>query len=388
MLRSICFVCNEYPPSPHGGIGTFTQIIGRELVKLGYKVRCVGVYSESSASPAYEVDEGVEVFRLEHEHKDVLSLRTRYKLFRQIAEWSRARAIDVVEIPDFQGWAAGWPSLPIPVVVRTHGSGSYFRRELGKPHTMRSRLAFATERASLRRADSWCSVSRYTAVKTQALFGSKPADTVTYNPVSLPEQANPYERSRNRIIFTGTLTLKKGIASLMRAWPHVVADCPEAELHIFGKDPSNLLPSLMAGYGETARSSVHFHGHTLRNLVLEELNTARAAVFPSYAEAFAFAPLEAMAAACPTIYSTRTSGPEAIEHGHDGLLIDPYDPSQIAGAIKSLLGDDELAARLGAAGREKVRAQFAMEAVLPKIAKFYEDSIDAFERSAGQRVAA
>jgi len=34
----ICFLCNEYPPAQHGGIGSFTQTLARELVKQsGYK---------------------------------------------------------------------------------------------------------------------------------------------------------------------------------------------------------------------------------------------------------------------------------------------------------------------------------------------------------------
>jgi glycosyltransferase involved in cell wall biosynthesis len=388
MLQSICFVCNEYPPSPHGGIGTFTQVIGQGLVRLGYRVRCLGVYRSPSARPEYENDDGVEVFRLKQEGNDMLSLRTRYKMFRKVADWAREGAIDIIEVPDFEGWAAGWPALPIPVVVRTHGSGTYFRMELGKSHTMRSRLAFATERASLRRADSWCSVSRYTATKTQALFGTKPAGAITYNPVFLPQLDVLRERSRNRIVFTGTLTHKKGISSLMEAWPDVISDYPGAKLHIFGKDPGQLLPSLMANYRSLVRNTVHFHGHTLRSRVLEELTIARAAVFPSYAEAFAFAPLEAMAAGCPTIFSTRTSGPEAIEHERDGLLIDPGDPDQIAVAIKRLLADDAMALKLGAAGRERVRTQFTLESVLPQIAQFYRDSIRSFRIAAGERAAA
>lgn len=388
MLRSVGFVCNEYPPSPHGGIGTFTQLIGRELVRLGYSVRCVGMYNASSAAPEYEVDEGVEVFRMKQEDNDLLSLRTRYKLYRKVAEWARDRAIDVIEVPDYQGWAAGWPSLPVPVTVRTHGSGTYFRNELGKPHTLLSRLALATERASLRRADSWCSVSRYTALRTQALFGSKPAAAITYNPVSLPPLTEKPERSRGKVIYTGTLTFKKGIASLMAAWPRVLSESSDAELHIFGKDPGNMLPELMAAYDEKARRSVAFHGHTPRNRVLAELATARVAVFPSYAEAFAFAPLEAMAAGCPTIFSTRTSGPEAIEHGRDGLLIDPAQPEQIASSITRLLTDDGLAAKLGAAGREKIRAHFTLEKIMPQIAEFYGNAVRSFRSGATERIAA
>ena len=72
--------------------------------------------------------------------------------------------------------------------------------------------------------------------------------------------------------------------------------------------------------------SVRFHGAVPHPVVLSALASARVAVFPSFAEAFGLAPLEAMAHACPTIFSRRGSGPELICDGRDGLLVDPSNP--------------------------------------------------------------
>ncbi len=66
-------------------------------------------------------------------------------------------------------------------------------------------------------------------------------------------------------------------------------------------------------------------------------------MFPSYAEAFALAPLEAMAAGCPTVYSQRGSGPELIENNRDGLLVEPDQPGEIAETIIRVLEDNNLA---------------------------------------------
>ena len=60
----ICFVCSEYPPGSHGGIGTFTQTLSRALVKKGHYVRVVGIYSHNYSAPNYEVDNGVQVLRI------------------------------------------------------------------------------------------------------------------------------------------------------------------------------------------------------------------------------------------------------------------------------------------------------------------------------------
>lgn len=68
--------------------------------------------------------------------------------------------------------------------------------------------------------------------------------------------------------------------------------------------------------------------------------------------------VEAMACAVPVI-STRVSGiPELIEHGRDGLLVEPADAAAITDAIERLLRDPALAFCIGPAGRRKVERLF------------------------------
>jgi glycosyltransferase involved in cell wall biosynthesis len=378
----IAFVCGEYPPGPHGGIGTMTRLLARALAEAGHSVRVVGVYPPSYPASDYEEDEGVRVWRLREPGFRLGWLPARRALFRRIEEWCAAGEIDIVEAPDYQGFTAGWPLLPIPVVVRLHGSASYFAAETGRPI---KRTAFWIESRALRRADFWCSVSRYTAERTKSIFGlpSGP-DAVLYNPVDADDPVRCFHRSATRVLFTGTLTAKKGIVPLVRAWPRVLERRRDAELHVFGKDGKSESGGSMRSHLESilprgARSSVVFHGHVARRTVIEELHSARAAVFPSYAEAFALAPLEAMASGCPTIFTRRGSGPELIEHGRDGLLVDPDRDEQIAAAILSLLDGDALARRLGAAGRRRVKEAFSLPAVLARNEEFFAGCIRAFQ---------
>jgi glycosyltransferase involved in cell wall biosynthesis len=102
------------------------------------------------------------------------------------------------------------------------------------------------------------------------------------------------------------------------------------------------------------------------------LSTARLAVFPSYAEAFAIAPLEAMATGCPTIYSERGSGRELIEHNENGLLVDPDNTSELAASISRLILDDKLAEQLGSAGRSLIENRFSDQVLLLENIDFYK----------------
>jgi len=68
--------------------------------------------------------------------------------------------------------------------------------------------------------------------------------------------------------------------------------------------------------------------------------------------------LEAMACGTPVV-STRLAGiPEIVEHGVDGLLVEPGDAPALARALEALLTDASLRARLAAAARAKVEARF------------------------------
>ena len=380
----ICFLCEGYPPAGHGGIGTFTQSLARALVRAGHQAWVIGRYSRNLPGAAYEEDQGVHVWRYRMPTHLLDRARVRYELFRTIARWSRSGKIDLVEAPDCGGWIAGWPRLPVPVIVRLHGSLTYLAAELGQPV---DRTAFLLEWAAFRRADFWCSVSRYAAHKTQQLFGLRgDRPIILYNPVDVPSETLAPTRSKNQIVFTGGLKVNKGILSLIKALPRVIAVSPEAELHIFGSDRltddgQSMQASLLSRLDPQIRKSVHFRGFGDRRQIFHALQTARLGVFPSYAEAFAQAPMEAMACGCPTVYTRRTSGPELIEHNQNGWLVDPDQPNEIAEAIIRLLEDDDLAKRLGDAGRKRIEENFSSGAMVRPNEAFYQDCLSDFRRT-------
>ena len=313
------------------------------------------------------------------------SIRARVLLYSHVAAWAENGEIDLVEAPDAEGWVAFWPKLPVPVVVKAHGSGSYFAREMNKPV---SRLGFFLENAAFRRADYWTSVSRYAGDRTREIFDTRPYDAVHHNPVNVAPQYPASARSRNKVVFTGTLTAKKGVLQLAKAWEQVVRQRPDAELHILGKDlrqgAESMRARMIAGMPADGVASIKFHGHLPLEQVWAALQEARVAVFPSYAETFGLAPMESMAHGCPTIYSTRTCGPELMESERDALLVDPGSPAEIAHAILRVLSDDELADRLSHQGWQHVQENFGVEAVAPNMDNFYTRCMANFARDSAK----
>jgi glycosyltransferase involved in cell wall biosynthesis len=78
-------------------------------------------------------------------------------------------------------------------------------------------------------------------------------------------------------------------------------------------------------------------------------------------ESYGMVNVEAMASGKPVV-STRRGGPsETVVDGETGFLVDPRDSAALAEQVIRLLRDPALRARMGAAGRARVEANFAAE---------------------------
>ena len=379
----LVFICSEYPPAPHGGIGVVTQVLARHLTGLGHQVRVLGAYRRGYHHPSVQMDEGVEIRRVCQSSIPRFGwLVTRLRLFQVARRWSREEVADLIEVPDWQGPAAGWWKLATPVITRVHGSATYVAAETGRRP---ARLLRYLEGASIGRSDSWCAVSRYAADRTQRLFGlDKGPDAVLYNPVGESSLTSVPARERESVVFAGTLVASKGIASLAQAWLTVIEHHPRATLDVFGKDGRTADGRSMTEHvknllGDNALSTVRFHGQVSRERVMEAFHRARVTALPSFAEAFAMTPLEAMSTGCPTVFTRRASGPETLEDGVSGLLVEPDNPSEIASAILRLFEDDQLAGSLSEAAHRRVRSRFSLRRIAVDNLAYYEQTLASFK---------
>jgi glycosyltransferase involved in cell wall biosynthesis len=81
--------------------------------------------------------------------------------------------------------------------------------------------------------------------------------------------------------------------------------------------------------------------------------------------------VEAMCFGKPVVASDLRGGSIVAETGLTGLLVPPDDDQSLAVALKSLLDDSELRARLGAAGQAYACQRFSMESLMSKYESVY-----------------
>jgi glycosyltransferase involved in cell wall biosynthesis len=89
-------------------------------------------------------------------------------------------------------------------------------------------------------------------------------------------------------------------------------------------------------------------------------------------EPFGLVVAEAMAAGKPVIATAQGGPTEMVVEGETGFLIPPNDPSALASAIKNLLTNPEVTARLGKAARQRFLDHFEMRDYMQRIERLYD----------------
>jgi glycosyltransferase involved in cell wall biosynthesis len=195
-------------------------------------------------------------------------------------------------------------------------------------------------------------------------FGIEPALWRDGNASAQPVRA-PF------VLFAGRHVDYKGVDVLLRALAGKTTHAV-----IVGDGPRRAAwERLSHELGLTSR--VTFTGEVSDTELRRLMHACAALVLPSVtrAEAFGYVQLEAMAAGKPVISTDVPSGVSWVnQHGITGIVVRAGDAASLGAAIDALLADPERRARLGAAGRARVEAEFTMERLRERLLQFYEEA--------------
>lgn len=97
------------------------------------------------------------------------------------------------------------------------------------------------------------------------------------------------------------------------------------------------------------------------NPIWDALAEADAVLAPSLREPFGNAVVEAQFARRPVVAAAAMGHLETVSDGDTGLLVTPGDPAAMAEAVRRLMDDPALAARLGERGRQRALERFSVQ---------------------------
>jgi phosphatidylinositol alpha-1,6-mannosyltransferase len=269
-------------------------------------------------------------------------------------------------------WAKSRLSVPYGVVL--HGGDLLIlRRQVAE-----SRLKRRTARALLGNASVLVANSSWTANQSQGLLeilGVRNGkiqtvplgtDPVFFRPgVDFSTIHERYRLERRRWLVTvARLTPHKGIDTVLQVLARLGGDYADVGYLVIGSgsdEERSRLETLSRSLGIATR--VRFLSGVpdadlpaLYNCALVYLGMSR--VLPESVEGFGISLLEASACGLPVLASRGSGIQDAIRDGETGLLVEPDQLDQICAALRAVLDDQTLAARLGASGRKSVEQYF------------------------------
>ena len=178
------------------------------------------------------------------------------------------------------------------------------------------------------------------------------------------------------VLFVGQHGLHKGLKDLIKAMSLVWDAGGDASLVIAGNPTAHTR--------EVEKLAAEMEAEKRRRVVIlkqfpEEdkrgiLRTASVFVSVSPFESFGIVFLEAWREGLPVIGCARGASSRVIEEYGDGLLVQPGQPRELAGALLALLGDPETRRRMGARGRKKVEEQYVWEKIMENWERLYSDA--------------
>ncbi|AWM34215.1 glycosyltransferase family 4 protein [Hymenobacter nivis] len=202
----------------------------------------------------------------------------------------------------------------------------------------------------LRLADRIFVASKFTANTLCDYSG--PLAPIEVIPYGFPAVGEPrtYSAPTGRplkLLFVGSLSQRKGVANLFAA---VAALAPHVELTVVGHKAGGPCPAL-----DAALALHHWIPSLPHAEVLRLMRAHDVLAFPSLFEGFGLVISEAMSQGTPVITTDRTAGPDLIEHGHSGWLVEAGSTDALQAALANLLHQPAAVAQAGRAAQEAAR---------------------------------
>ncbi|MGE4003830.1 MAG: glycosyltransferase family 4 protein [Planctomycetaceae bacterium] len=160
-------------------------------------------------------------------------------------------------------------------------------------------------------------------------------------------------------LFSGQMTARKGVDTLLAAFHKVVADHPNAALLLLGDGPCRA--DYEASITAPLRACVHFAGHVPQAELPGYFLAADVFVFPSRHDGWGVVINEACAAGLPILTTHQTGAArDLVEHGRSGFVMECDDVESFAAAMRHMLDHPDVRRVFGRRSHELVE-QFSPE---------------------------
>ncbi|MCW1959150.1 MAG: glycosyltransferase family 4 protein [Mycobacterium sp.] len=397
----ILMLIDSYPPMI-GGAQQYVRNLSIALVARGHDV-AVATLAGPGLEP-YEEDAGVRVYRLRgtlQRSERIFRDRTHAppipdpELVGEIRDVVRRERPDVVHshnwmgrsflpikgssqaklvatVHDYNMRCANWILMrdgepcagPGPVKCLSCATISYSGVVKGTAVAVGNWATAVPER---RMVDMFIPVSEAVAIGNGLAGGSSPYRIIpNFIPDTVGDLGDESYRDRlpadGYLLFVGSLTRQKGVETLLDAYAGLAGAPPLVLVgYTLPESPKSFPDNVIVLKNWPHTAVMTAWRHSLAGIV--------PSIWPDPCPGVA---MEAMAAGKPVIASRIGGLPEIVADGETGIVVEPGDSDALRTAMATLVDDPTLAARMGAAGRERVTA-FHASTVVGQIESVYRE---------------
>lgn len=184
-------------------------------------------------------------------------------------------------------------------------------------------------------------------------IGAPKANSLVNDPGIDLESYHPHSPKDERVLFVGKIEVRKGIDTILE----VARRLPQLPFRIFGWGDNH-------PFRELAPANVEFVEFERGKRLAEEFSRAKYFLFPSKAETFGIAIVEAMASGC-VVLST-------IPLDFEGIHLHDTNPDRIAAEITRLQQNDEDVRRIAMTNLERSK-KYTWDRHIEKLESIYDD---------------
>lgn len=368
-LERVVLLCDFF--SSLGGTEYYNFQLAQQLKKRGIDVR---IYIGERPRHTYWLKElskaGFFVRHPRQFHKDLESndIETSFMgtIVDEINEWMP----DIIHVHPFKKMAIEWfahakHKTDIPLVATEWTTASEDSKHWFAPNYSQYIQNVATYIAT-------CQATRH-SIKNVLLYRG-PVVTIPHL-VHVPVNPIPCRPERFKdVAFIGRFSLEKGAEDLVRAWPHVLADHPDATLSLYGHgEGEDTVQRLTQDLG--VESSVRFMGIFEPFTGIDAI-CQRHQVFiqPSLFESIPTSLIELMLRG-KTLVATDVGGIGELVSSQTGYLIESSSPEALRSAISRSLSNRDEALNKGQAARARLAGMYDLSKAVDHIIKTYEQTI-------------
>ena len=181
-----------------------------------------------------------------------------------------------------------------------------------------------------------------------------------------------YELNETTIMFSGTVTPRKGVEYLVKA-AEILKESNALFLIVGNINLDREYANKVMEYAKLRNLKIRFTGF----VPYEDLKALYSAcdifVLPSLEEGFGMVLTEALASGKPLIGSNVGGIPMQIKDGWNGFLVEPANEKQLAEKIRYLIENEEEIIRMGKNSRKLAEEKFDWEKIAGKYLEVYEN---------------